>query len=215
MGRYQTLGSIATFLLFVGFIVGQGANEYVDYGKVPAENITSQDLEVPIAEFDDSRYTYFNGDAVVVNKTEYENRGVLDPDIPNAVYNPNLENIETIVVNVSLPKDHYGGMSIGQGNSVRPLFDGVNRIENLRSSDAEFRVRWEATNSTDSTLNATLNDARLSTEPVESTGFINNIQDLISVTTGYPFFNEVVLGVITIVLGLIILVSVADSLPFF
>lgn len=217
MGEYQTLGALAAFLLFIGYIVGSGAGQYVDYSEVPSENITEEDLDVALSDYEELRYTYYDSSdtSVKVNVTEWENRGVLDPDIPNAQYTTGIEDIQTIVVEVNLPEDHDGGMFIGQGITIRPLTDGVNRVENLRPQDGNFRIRWEPTGSNDSTLNGTLEDVRLSTEPVETSGFVANVQSLFSITTGSTFFNEVVLGIITLVLGLILLQAVTDSLPFF
>jgi len=214
MGQYQIVASISAFLLFSGFVVGIGADEYVEFDDQDP-NLTEQDLQLALDDLEDTRYTFFSSADrnVQVNETEWNNRGILEPDIPYAQYRGDVAGIESIKVTVNIPNNTGDGeMAIAQGGTVRPLPNGTHTFENLREDDAQFRIRWEPLDTNnDRIINATLEDVTYSQTEVSRSGFLTNIQDVISVSTGYPFFNDVVLGIITLVVGLIVIKAVVPG----
>ena len=212
MSEYTAIFTISASLLFVLFVVGLGAGQYIGVDDTGESNFTFTQDELDLdlsnaSNFDDTFYDN-EADVVRVNKTAYNNQFFKTP--PAAWYGSDVA-VDAFVVEVNKTED--AEMRFKQGLSVRTLDDGENTFENVVSGGSNFRVVWDTRDgNTTETLNATLDSVTLLPDSdVNTQSFTDNLTQLFEFSSGNPFIAQVILPAAFLVLGLIII----SVLPFF
>jgi len=170
----------------------------------------------------DSQYVYFDYDTQTVqpNETEYENDvGALN-DLLGFQPNPYAEydaqqNAEQISVDVDYPDNNsFGTIQYCEGITCEQIPES-GLITNYNGNS--FRIQWQNLNGFPVVDNGNrLVEVRLITDPDNiNRGFLESLAALGNVATGYPFFNEVIIAAILLVLGAIGITLGARALPFF
>lgn len=213
MSEYTfTLGA-SVFILFVIYVTGAGAGEYldVDDDSDPELDVDDDPLDIDLSNATLFRDTYYDSsdDSVKVNESEADD-SVFDP--PAVRYDPEVEDMDAIEVDAEV-KDG-ARLRFGQGTSIREVENGTNTYENFDEDNAGFSITWQNDDDVNktATYESTIEDVRLLPDSdVQQQNFINNVSELLSLSTGNTFVDQVILGSIFIVLALVVL----SVTPFF
>lgn len=208
MSEYISLLTISVGLLFVLFVSGLGAGQYIGVDQAGDSNFTFTQDELVLDLSNASNYekTYYNSSSglIEVNKTEV---GIFTTD-PSVRFEPNV-NYDAVEIDASVPED--ADLEFKQGLATRDISDGTTVLENYRD-DGQFTIVWLASSSSDPVVNATVSQITLLPDSdVNNQSFLNNVGQLFEFSSNNPFINRVILPAVFLVLGLIIL----SALPFF
>lgn len=206
MSRVEAVATITISLLALSFWVGSGAEEYVDWDS--GDNTVDTEFEQREIDFsrlneEDFRYTYIDEEdgEIKPNRTEFENQETYAPftDIPLARFDPGIEGVESYVVEVDyeegVPDSEPGSMEYAQGLEFTRLDNGTNIVPNT-FDNGEFRISYPVEDSDDPLWNSSIVSIRTTNEAAERQGFLDNFSGLASVSSGYPFVEQVIIATI-------------------
>lgn len=212
MARTQVVATLTISLLALSFWVGSGAEDYVawDSGETNVDTEFEQQ-QIDLSEASTYEYTYYDSDdqRLKANRTEFENEtSYISGDTPRAEFEPGIEDIDSYSIEVDYPNgtpsSRQDRITFSQGifNPQR-LSNGTTVVDNTEE-EGDFAIEYPVDDSEDPIWNASI--VRISTSNEEATrqGFIDNLQGLASVSSGYPFVQEVIIGAILVVISYLI-----------
>lgn len=215
MGRTEAVAAIAIMLLTISFWVGSGAEDYVEFDSGDADidqDFEEREIDFGELEDEDFRYTYIDEEdgEIKPNRTEFEDQETYGAftDVPITRFDPGIDDVQSYNIEVDyaegVPDSQEGSMEYAEGNSYTRLDNGTNVVAN-DNDDGEFRIVFPVEDSDDPLWNSSIVSVRTTNEAAERQGFIDNLQGLASVSSGYPFVQEVLIGSIVLLISYIVI----------
>lgn len=224
MAEYQTITFISIFMLSLVYLTGLGADQIVDFNQQSQINISETESEVNLRTADPSFvYTYYSTseNGVVVNATNFTNNAGFF-EVPDVTY-PATESLEgraDIRIEVDYPMNktnftlYENAISYCQGINCAPIpYEGYQ----TEYEGETPRVLWQSSNG-DNNLNEgiVLKQITFITDSTEiDRNFLESLSALVRVTTGYDYFNDVIITTFLFVLTAVVITLGARGLPFF
>lgn len=219
--EYQTIGFLGVFMLSLVWLAGQGADEIVDFQSQGADiNLTTDEREIDLQNEASSTNVYYDESAGgwKVNATKYEQNG----ETPRVEFEAGANEIQEIFIKVdySVAEENFtrssDAISYESSGLVEIPYDGL-QVDYYGENPA---VEWQNNaligyNQVPNE-NYTLTEIRFITDPAQvDRDFVERIAALTRVTSGYSFFNDVIMPVIGLILAALLITLGARALPFF